>query len=480
MPTMVHYHTLNISRPPHLGSGSWILENLKDITVLFGKNGAGKSKLLRTLRDGDKAAFHYSSPERSGEISFNIGHTQSEFTGDSRAGKHTSNLAPSYREEVIARIQAYLAKKGGIRRSTPHVPNLVELEELEDMLHVLLPEFQVTIEASGNNPFKLVRSVSGQVVNTVNDLSSGESEVVTLALDLLLICAIWQIEGRSNCLLLVDEPDTHLHPDLQQHLAKFLVELTEKFKVQMLVSTHSTTLLSALGYHGEDKTGVIYLNNAAEVQKTIEFNEALQILSTCLGGHALMGPLFGAPLLLVEGDDDYQIWSQAPRHGVVKLAAIPCRGDNISEYQKMLETIFLSLLPGASAPSGFVLKDGDKPKDSIEHSHMKSLNLACLESENLYLADEVLGHMNTNWEEAKMKIKSEAHNYGSKEEFLLTVDGWDRKTTDIKAVILELSQIIDDKHVRWTQRVGKALGEKKPEGQLAEFLGGGVVNAFWQ
>ncbi|GAG33079.1 unnamed protein product, partial [marine sediment metagenome] len=50
--------------------------------------------------------------------------------------------------------------------------------------------------------------------------------------------------------LLIDEPDMHLHPDLQQNFAHFIFEVLNKFNIQILVATHSTTLLSALGYYG--------------------------------------------------------------------------------------------------------------------------------------------------------------------------------------------------------------------------------------
>ena len=47
-----------------------------------------------------------------------------------------------------------------------------------------------------------------------------------------------------------------------------------------------------------------------------------------------MGQLMGSPMLLVEGDDDAQIWTQVPRHHVVDFAVLPCGGDEIKEYQK--------------------------------------------------------------------------------------------------------------------------------------------------
>lgn len=464
----------NIPRPGYLGGGTWTLENLNEITVIFGKNGTGKSMLLRKLRDTNNASFHYASPERAGEISYNAGFVQEEQSGDSRANKRNRNLAPTYREEVIARIQAYLSKRGNQRTRKIRVePSLIE-----DELQILMPDFKFKIK-DGNPPYSLTRILTDQPVSSVNDLSSGESEVLTLALDLLLICALWKLDRQKKTVLLVDEPDTHLHPDLQQHLAKFLVKVAADYKVQILVSTHSTTLLSALGYHGKDKTSVIYLNNVQEAQKATKFNGVLQQLATCLGGHALMGPLFNAPLVLVEGDDDYRVWSQVPRHGKINLSVIPCNGDEINNYQKTLETIFASLLGATSSPSGYLIKDSDKSCSDVGQ-HIKCLLLACHEVENLYLTDEVLQSMGTTWEQARTEIKNQSNNFGNKAEHLQQVDSWDRKTIDLKSVINEISVILDAKKVPWTMRIGKCIGAGKPQGQLAEFLGDGIVGALWE
>ena len=46
-------------------------------------------------------------------------------------------------------------------------------------------------------------------------MSSGEIQLLTLSLDLLLACEMWRLEGKKGTLL-VDEPNNHLHPDMQQ------------------------------------------------------------------------------------------------------------------------------------------------------------------------------------------------------------------------------------------------------------------------
>jgi len=475
---------LNIARPQHLGGGQWILKNLNEITVLFGKNGSGKSKLLRSLRDSDKNAYHYTSPERAGEIAHDVGIMQEELTGDRRANRSQQNLSPTYRQESISRIQALQIKIGNITGHSGK-KSLVNLNEIKQFLSILLPDFEFEV-TDQNPPYELKRLSDGQKVTSVNNLSSGESEIFTLALDILTVCAMWEMDNQANRILLVDEPDTHLHPDLQQHLANFLVKVLDKYKVQIIVATHSTTLLSALGYHGDNKTSVIYINNLIVEQEAKLFSRALQELSTCLGGHALMGPLFNTPLLLVEGDDEYKIWSQIPRYNKVKIAVIPCGGgEEVKNFQKTLEKLFASLITDESVPVGYALLDGDKniPNEDANNpqKHIKYFKLSCLESENLFLTDEVLSLLGITWEQAKQLIKDKSVDYGEKQGKLNECDNWDRKTVDIKDVINQVVYILDpEKKVPWTMRIAKCIGDKKPEGQIADFLGVELVKMLWE
>jgi len=481
---MSNYLTeITITRPAHLGNDNWILKNLNKITVLFGKNGSGKSQLLRTLKNTDRNKYHYVSPERSGEISHDVGIMQEELNIGSRGKRRNNNLAQTYRQESVSRIQALLIKLGNIAGRSE--PNPINLRDIEDYLQILLPDFVFKI-TDQNPPYELKRIHTDEKITSVNNLSSGESETLTLALDILTVCAMWEIDKQEQRILLIDEPDTHLHPDLQQHLAQFLVKILDKYKVQMIIATHSTTLLSALGYHGEDKTSIIYINNSISDQKAKKFDKVLQELSTCLGGHALMGPLFNAPILLVEGDDENKIWSHVPRYNKVKIAVIPCNGgDEVKNYQKTLEKLFSNLRSNESEPVGYALLDGDKeiPNEDAHNpqKNIKYLKLSCLESENLFLTDEVLSLLGTTWEEAKEKIKEASSNYGEKKIKLDKCDNWDRKTADIKDVIQQLVYILDpDKKVPWTLRVAKCIGDKKPEGQIAEFLGENIIKALWK
>lgn len=479
----IHYGNLSPNRPKWLGGGQWILSDLTDVNVIFGKNSSGKSLLLRALFDELKGESQYISPERAGDVTYQQGIVEEELQGSKRGGQRRGkNQGTRFRQESISRLGSLMMRMGDLAGRGKTVSAI--FQNIERDVASLLPDFKFSI--IHETPFfKLERydyEKDEMAPVDVRQLSSGETEMLTLALDLLTICNLWELEEQPQRVLLIDEPDPHLHPDLQLSLAEFIVRLGREYKTQIFIATHSTTFLASLGQQRGSGVGVIYLNNAQSQQKLIKFDEYFQKLSICLGGHALMGPLFNAPLLLVEGDDDYQIWSHLPRNPNYgkALAVIPCEGDKIMQYQVTLEKLFASLRSEEEGPVGYALIDGDKPFPTNPNQyHIKFLQLQCHEAENLYLTDEVLNKLGYTWAEASKQIIGKANEYGQKVEALKKCENWDRKKEDVKDVIMPVAQILDQKGLPWTMRLGKLLGEHKPEGQLAEFLSDDVIEAIW-
>lgn len=477
----VHVPDVQIQRPAHLGGGAWSIKGLTEVTVLFGKNGCGKSLLLRSWRDSAPETTHYVTPERTGEMDFQPQYLQEELTYQSRQARSNRNYVPEYRRRIISRIQSYFLTRGNYRaEGTPPASP----ERVESLINSLVTDFTLELVAAGTPPYSLKRVKDGGVIGGVDQLSSGEAQLITVALDMLTIAAIWEIEGNVNRVILIDEPDAHIHPDLEVRFADFIFRVIEEFKLQIAVATHSTSLLASLGQFGGERTSVIYLDRARDTYSAQFFTSIQKELAACLGGHALIGPLFGSPILLVEGDDDYRIWSQVPRHHVTDFAVIPSQGEEIHRYQKSLESIFGSLRDiNPENPAGYALLDGDKPKPTPSpdrpQNHVKYLQLACHEAENLYLADEVLSVLDIDWPAAMLMIQEKAHLFGTKQAKLQSVQHWDRKNGDIKNCINELAIILDHKNVHWTVRVGKVIGSEKPSGQIMEFLGEEVVDALW-
>lgn len=392
----VYTDTITANRPDYLGGGQWVITGLTGATVIFGKNGSGKSLLLRAYRDSDPARLHYIAPERIGNLSAAFGVAQSEMDGGMRQQASQRNVADEYRSRVASRVVAFFLKRGALatKSNFPREP-----AELELLLNRLLPDFEVKLSA--NAPYySLQRVGTAAQVGNADQLSSGEAQLLTLGLDIVTVAAIWELETTSPRILLIDEPDAHLHPDLQVRFADFLNVVATEFKLQAVISTHSPALLAAMGQFGGLNTSVVYFSRAAACVAARPFDASLKQLAACLGGNVLMGSLFSVPLLLVEGDDDYRIWSQVPRHHRVNLAVIPSNGHEIFRFQETLERLFSSMCT-YQGPLGYALVDSDHsipaPTGTNPQQFVPFLQLQCHEAENLFFADEVLAEMATTW-----------------------------------------------------------------------------------
>jgi len=469
---------ITVKRPAFLGGGSWELRRLSEITVILGRNGSGKSQLLRGLRDKAPISSHYVVPERTGEISFEAGLMIEVGNAQSRRKRSSGNFSSNYRQEVVTRIQAYYTKRGTKRvDAIKHDP-----EDLLQALSIVLPDF--TVRVKDENPFyELLRVKDGTSVTSVSALSSGESQLLSLGMDILTIVGMWELDQTEDRVLLVDEPDAHIHPDLQIKFADFLCHVQREYAVRIVVATHSTTLLSALGQFANEHLSVLYLNTEHLTLTAQPFNAVTRELSALLGGHLLMGPLFAAPVLLVEGDDDYRVWLQVARAGSIRLCVMPCNGDEIKQYQRTLERMFSALSENINL-RGVALIDGDKPLPTPQlnspQDYVRFARLECHETENLYITDEMLKELgHESWDVAKSKIATAADGFGNKADSLRALASVDRKQADIKLVISEIAEILDTKRLLWSVRLGKFIGKEKPTGQLAEFIGEKTMQLLW-
>jgi ABC-type branched-subunit amino acid transport system ATPase component len=473
----IHRNEFTINRPAFLGGNQWNLKRVNHINVLLGRNGSGKSLLLRKLRDGLPASCHYIVPERTGEISFTPGLMTEVVSSDGRRGRSQGNFVSNYREEIITRIQGYYTKRGTKKTSEiNHDP-----DDLMASLEIILPDF--TVKVKSENPFYELRRVKdGAVVTSVSNLSSGESQLLTLGMDILTIVGIWELDRQEERILLIDEPDAHTHPDLQIKFSDFLCHIQEKYNLQIFVATHSTTLMSALGQFGSDRVSLLYLEADKNELVAEAFNEVMKEVSSILGGHLVMGPLFSVPVMLVEGDDDYRVWIQVARSGQANISVLPCNGEEIKKYQRTLERIFSALSEDIHI-RGIALLDGDKPvptpNPDNEQKFVPFIRLNCAETENLYLTDEVLEELGYNWNSAVLKITGEADKYGNKSELLKNIGLIDRRSGDVKSIINEIAEILDPKKLLWSVRLGKIIGRTRPTGSLEEFLGDPLVHSLW-
>ncbi len=144
----VHWESLHADRPNWFGGGQWKLRGLGEITVVFGRNGSGKSLLLRGLNESNRyGPCHYSSPERAGDISYNQSFNERELREDNRGSERRRNVAPTYRTETVSHIGT-LATKMGYAAGRGSLPNTAAavFDTIENRVDQLLPQFAFKIK----------------------------------------------------------------------------------------------------------------------------------------------------------------------------------------------------------------------------------------------------------------------------------------------------------------------------------------------
>ncbi len=464
-----------IPRPHYLGGDSWNLTSFAEVTVLLGRNGAGKSVLLRQWRSLNHADVHYINPERSGVIGFDANIYAQLISNNEMPSEQ--NIDPQYRQKSATSIQRYL---------TAYAVNesrvLFDLKELASFLNIVLPGYE--FELIDHPPFWKGRRVdTGVSIETSDQLSSGESQMLSMTMDIATQYGRLPADTTEFKTLLIDEPDAHIHPDIQLNFCKFIAQIQQRLQLRVVIATHSMEMIAGLVLHCPERTSIAIARpkHAGVTGRSLSSLRADTI--SALGGGIMMGRIFGSKILLVEGDDDHDMWSQAVRHGVLDATVVPCGGGSgVKKRQKLLEQLFAGLRDPRPAKYGIGLLDSDQalpsPSPQCPHDYISFARLACHETENLILSDEVLAQAGLNWTSAKERIAAAQCDEDKKARLVAIADSG-RRTADLKGLIQTLESVLFPGMGRWTRIVGNAVGPRRPEGQLLEFLGEGVVDALY-
>jgi len=99
----------------------------------------------------------------------------------------------------------------------------------DSRLRQLLEKLDLSLESSGES------SDGGK-------LGLGSNNLLFMACELLLLTQ----EGEGNKLLLIEEPEAHLHTQRQLQVMKYLQSQAQENRVQVIVTTHSPNLASAI------------------------------------------------------------------------------------------------------------------------------------------------------------------------------------------------------------------------------------------
>lgn len=306
------------------------------IMIIAGPNGAGKSTLLyeisqkRGITADPETKILYQPPHRAirrttvrrswlGGIRKSIldlfsgndvsGYEGLSFPNSARtpdnvdeAGstiKHTLGKIENKRQAMLAEL-VDRNKKNNQSVNTASIPDIYL--PLKELTKYLLPHLIFDrVDFKNEDDIKCIwRRKDKQSENDldIDDLSSGEKSIIILFLPLLendinhYLEEIENLEKEtkiiSNIILpdrvfIIDEPELHLHPDLQAKILTYIRGLSSKSNIQFILSTHSPTILDQAMdeelYLLSPRNDETSTNQLKKVASNIERLEALKQLA---------------------------------------------------------------------------------------------------------------------------------------------------------------------------------------------------------
>jgi hypothetical protein len=257
------------------------------------------------------------------------------------------------RRDAIARTAEALIKEGKTSMNLDFPDPLLPFKNAFSQL--LAPKILLDPEAKQQ---ELRYSSDGQEF-PVSALSSGEREVVNIVFDFLL-------RNPSNSIVIFDEPELHLHPELSYKLLQALKTVGDNN--QFIYCTHSPDIITASLDHS-----VVFVgppkeplqNQALVVREDDETHQALKLLGQSIGIVAL-----GKRLVLIEGTEaslDKQAYGSILKNRFPGLVQVPSGGKGmITSFASILGSVleqsiwgveFFMLCDRDAIPSGLAIAD---------------------------------------------------------------------------------------------------------------------------
>ncbi|HZS42828.1 MAG TPA: AAA family ATPase [Candidatus Paceibacterota bacterium] len=448
----------NISRPAYLGGNHWDVSKLKPLTFLMGKNGCGKTTLLNSLVQKLRSKVVQSNDLEiifnetvANSISIDVSKITAERGGNYRLeGNVATNIAANdnfvfesqiqrfsqnFREQVASRYERLLANLASDDKEGDDRPQL-KIDKIIEALNTIVPKKYSVIRKRTN--LSVIGKESKAEIDFAS-LSSGEIEIFTLALD-CLITANWNRAENQHKILVIDEPDVHIHPDLQIQFLKFIYKLVEIYGIQVIIGTHSTTFVANIK---DNETAIIWMHEDATELRGESKRETIKDMAEIMGSNFALQLLINHKILLVEGMDDEEVWMQAIKSSDGKVHAYVHECKSNSEMKKIengIEKLLKSLCDESENTYVVIsLRDKDRGESEIDdRKYVRRFKTKCHELENCILSDNYLAKYS----------KTVAEIYTG-----------DRLNDDIKERVDELNESITGDKKWWRKNTGQLIGQ---------------------
>ncbi|MFD1001398.1 ATP-dependent endonuclease [Ohtaekwangia kribbensis] len=470
--------------------GQFNLTGLSKINVLLGKNGSGKSTLLKKvenrLTQQQVGEINYVTPERGGDLRYEAGVEQNVITGGNwtrdQKGRNQWGQFKNYSVAQYRRLETLSLREietdQAIRANFAHTFN-----STIDKINGLLTNIKIVRTPRGD--FELF-TVPGNQKLEARLISSGESELIALAIECLTFEK--SCDPQRQNVLLLDEPDVHLHPDLQVKFISFLIDLVSTDKFSIIIATHSTAILGALLDYSDARFAI--LANASTDAAFRQIDQKYRAVLPIFGAHPLSNLFSQSPIMLVEGEDEERIFQQAIRSSNGQLKLYPCGVGGVGNLPDF-ETSVVEILKGVyDNATGYSLRDRDEGDEAIaDIPPLVRFKTSCRASENLIVTDEVLETMGTTWANLEAEIEKWLVAPGGhvKHDIMTAfkASGYARKTFDLKEIrniLVGLTGSAKPWEIAVGQTISKIVRGQIPkdfnDNKLCNFLGTKLSNTL--
>lgn len=280
-------------------------------------------------------------------------------------------------KEEIAKQALALKKQGADSMNLAEF--LDPIARFKDAFSKLLPGKTMQDIEEQNQVIRYIQD--GQTLEFTR-LSSGEREVVTVVFDFLL-------RSPQDCIVVFDEPELHLHPELSYRLLRTLQDVGERN--QFIFCTHSPEIITASLEHsvifvGPSKGSGV--NQALPVRENDKFLDVMRTLGQSIGVISL-----GKRIVLIEGTRDSldkEVYGSIIGSQYPEIVLVPVGGkDTAIGFQRAAETVLNQTIWGVDF---FMLCDGDSAARGFSPQTKSDGRLRVLSRyhlENYFLAEHV-------------------------------------------------------------------------------------------
>ncbi len=408
-------------------------DDVPRIMVLTGPNGSGKSTLLDGIRrvGGGVGPILYVGPNRSSRrqkvMSRHLfqnridmrkllsedklpGYEGIDIPGTSRRRTAwDSDEASSFLKHGLCQIE--LDRRNAV---TKRYDSSGEIQKgtlpdvwmpLKEMTENLLPHLRFSeIDMENRDQVQCLWHVhTKDIVIDIDDLSSGEKAVIQLFFPLVenrIQSLISQTKGEDSkaetedVCVLMDEPELHLHPVLQDKILDYIRTISIKENVQFILATHSPTLVE--GANSEElfllRPAELVSGDENQLLKIASDDEKLELIRDVFGSTSNITAM--RPLLVVEGRKENKDSTRPADSRIYsfldekfnRITIVP--GGGKSECKKLALSLTEILKEFSPSIKAYALLDRDLEKEDDEDPLLYFLPVSMIE--NLLVDPEII------------------------------------------------------------------------------------------